>query len=80
MNPEGKREIRKDSADVQLKRERCLGSEKCRVVGVQERVLKGKKWSRSISAYFYVIAYHTTFVHNYLNFMQKRKLDGPHLL
>ena len=53
MNPEGKREIRKDSAEVQLKRERCLGSEKCRVVGVQERVLKGKKWSRSISAYFY---------------------------
>ena len=80
MDHEGKKEVRKDSAEVQLERDRCLGSEKCRVVGVQERIIRGKERSRSVSAYFCVIAYHTTFVHNYLNFVQKRELDGPHLL
>ena len=36
--PGGKREVREDSTEVQLERERYLGSENCSVVGVQERI------------------------------------------
>lgn len=69
------------SERIQQKRGRDAGAQKGAVLWESKREFQGgNEWSISVSTYFCVIAYHTTFVLNYSNFLQKRQLDEPHLL
>lgn len=79
IGPGGKREVRKDSAGERLERERCWDQKNVGSSEFKREIQGGDEWPLSVSA-FRVIAYHATFVLNYYNFVQKRKLNEPHLL